>query len=69
MHRYVFLFWLLLWLPLTGLAGKWTPETLPMVHLKDARRYVCNPDGVLSQAAVDSTDNLLQALEKEKGVG
>ncbi len=68
MHRYVFLFWLLLWLPLTGLAGKWTPETLPMVHLKDARRYVCNPDGVLSQAAVDSTDMLLQALEKEKGV-
>ena len=39
-----------------------------MVHLKDARRYVCNPDGVLSQAAVDSTDLLLQALEKEKGV-
>lgn len=68
MHRYVFFFLFLLWLPLTVAAEKWTPETLPMVHLKDARRYVCNPDGVLSQAAVDSTDLLLQALEKEKGV-
>lgn len=39
-----------------------------MVHLKDARRYVCNPDGVLGQAAVDSTDALLFALERDKGV-
>lgn len=39
-----------------------------MVHLQDARRYVCNPDGVLSPSAVDSTDAILRALESDKGV-
>lgn len=46
----------------------WTPENLPMVHLQDARRYVCNPDGILSQEAVDSLDRELALLEKETGV-
>ena len=46
----------------------WTPETLPMVHLQDASRYVCNPDGILSQEAVDSLDRELALLEKETGV-
>ncbi len=39
-----------------------------MVHLKDARRYVCNPDGVMSAEAVAATDTVLAALEREKGV-
>lgn len=56
-------------LPLMAIAQRaWTAETLPMVHLQDARRYVCNPEGILSQAAVDSTDALLAKLEKEKGI-
>lgn len=55
-------------LPIRIEAEGWTPETLPMVHLQDARRYVCNPDGVLTQAAVDSTDALLYALERDKGI-
>lgn len=63
------LFLLLLILLPDGLrAGGWTPETLPMPHLQDARRYVCNPDGVLSAAAVDSTDALLARLERDKGI-
>lgn len=49
-------------------AKGWTPDNLPMVHLQDARRYVCNPDGVLSAGAVTRSDTLLAALEKEKGV-
>lgn len=61
---------LLLILGLTAMAARaaWTPETLPMVHLDDARRYVCNPDGLMSPVAVDSTDALLYRLEREKGV-
>lgn len=51
-----------------GQAEAWTPESLPMVHLQDARRYVCNPDGVLSPAAVDSADAVLARLESEKGI-
>ena len=47
---------------------KWTPETLPMVHLQDSTRYVCNPDGVLSVATQREVDALLLALEQAKGV-
>lgn len=49
-------------------AEEWTIETLPMVHLQDARRYVCNPDGVLTPKAVTTTDSVLQALERDKGI-
>ena len=60
---------LLLLLPMAVMAQKvWTAETLPMVHLQDSRRYVCNPEGILSQAVVDSTDLLLARLEREKGI-
>lgn len=62
------LLYVLLLFPSITWAKKWTPETLPMVHLQDARRYVCNPDGVLSPDAVANTDRLLQALERDKGV-
>lgn len=55
-------------LPFTVAAEKWTPETLPMVHLQDARRYICNPDGILSEQSVKTGDLLLQSLEKDKGV-
>lgn len=55
-------------LPTVCAAGGWTPETLPMVHLRDARRYVCNPDDVLSPAAVDTVDAVLARLERDKGV-
>lgn len=48
--------------------AQWTVDKLPMVHLQDARRYVCNPDGVLSQAAVHAIDARLMALEKQTGV-
>ena len=48
--------------------AQWTVDKLPMVHLQDARRYVCNPDGVLSQAAVQAIDAQLMALEKQTGV-
>lgn len=58
----------LLLLPLTLWGEPWRVETLPMVHLKDARRYVCNPDGVLSAAAVDSLDARLRLLERDKGI-
>lgn len=51
-----------------GENGVWKAGDVEMVHLKDARRYVCNPDGVLSAAATDSIDRMLSRLEKEKGV-
>lgn len=68
MRRLLPLLLLLLLLPVSARGGKWTPETLPMVHLQDARRYLCNPDGVIGAAAADSIDHLLYALQHDKGV-
>ena len=34
-------------------------EDIPNVHVADRTRYVSNPDGVLSPAAVDSLDRML----------
>lgn len=58
----------LLLFAITAKAEKWTPETLPMVHLQDARKYVCNPDGILTERTIRETDLILENLEKEKGV-
>lgn len=69
MKTKIVLFLYLLLLPLSLHAQtRWSPENLPMVHLKDSRRYVCNPDGVLSQQATASTDSLLMELEKDTGI-
>ncbi len=49
-------------------ATLWTPETLPMVHLQDARKWVCNPDGILSTSVVDSVDQIINHLNETKGI-
>lgn len=68
MYKVYTLFLLLLLQSLQTFAEKWTPETLPMVHLQDARRYVCNPDKILKPSTVSQADSILWALEKDKGV-
>ena len=68
MYRYFIITLLFILSAASSSARKWTPETLPMVHLKDATKYVCNPDGILKPATVDSADALLSALERDKGV-
>lgn len=49
-------------------AKVYTPSTVPMVHLQDARCYVCNPDGILSQAACDTIDAIFREVEDSTGV-
>ncbi|MBQ8673495.1 MAG: TPM domain-containing protein [Bacteroides sp.] len=46
----------------------YTTENIPKVHLQDARRYACNPAGILSTAACDSIDRMLYALEQQTGI-
>lgn len=46
----------------------WSVHNLEMVHLQDKDRYVCNPDDVLSQEAVDMMDAKLAQLESEYGI-
>ena len=43
-------------------------EEIPMVHLQDRTRYVSNPDGVLSEAAVAVMDTTLFSLEQKTGI-
>lgn len=43
-------------------------EDIPMVHLQDARRYVSNPDGILSETTVYAIDTALYALERKTGI-
>lgn len=68
MKKLIFALIIILATASTALAKGWTPETLPMVHLQDSTRYVCNPDGVLSQATVDSLDFMLRGLKNARGV-
>lgn len=44
------------------------PEDIPLVHLQDKRRYVSNPDGVLSPRTVEAIDTTLFALEAHTGI-
>ena len=46
----------------------YTTDNIPKVHLQNKMRYVCNPDGILSQTACDSIDRMLYALEQQTGI-
>lgn len=54
--------------PLSAATTYWTPEDLPMVHLQDSTRFVCNPDGILRPETVQATDLILGRLKLKKGV-
>ena len=51
-----------------GIAKRYTVKDIPMVHLQDRMRYVSNPDGILSSAAVATMDNILYELEQQTGI-
>ena len=49
--------------PLWAQATVWSADNLQMVHLQDRERYVCDPDGVMSQALRDTADHYLRRLQ------
>lgn len=49
-------------------AATYTPDDLPIPYLKDKTQYVSNPDGILSQNAVDSLNLWLGQMERDHGV-
>ena len=49
-------------------AKVYKPSDIQPVHLEDRNRYVCNPDGILSEAAVDSIDAAFRIIEDSTGV-
>lgn len=59
---------LLIFTTLLVAAKVYKPADISPVHLLDANRYVCNPDGILSQAAVDSIDAAFRTIEDSTGI-
>ena len=49
-------------------AATYTVDNLPIPYLQDKTQYVSNPDGILSQTAVDSLNLWLGQMEREHGV-
>lgn len=49
-------------------ATVWSADNIPMVHLQDHNRYVCDPDDIISPADLDSADVYLKRLDKECGI-
>lgn len=46
----------------------WSAEDIPMIHLQDRMRYVCDPENLMSRDSRDSADFYLRHLEKDCGV-
>ena len=49
-------------------AKVYKPADITPVHLQDCNRYVCNPDGILSQEAVDRIDAAFRTVEDSTGI-
>lgn len=49
-------------------AKVYKPADITPVHLQDRNRYVCNPDGILSQEAVDRIDAAFRTVEDSTGI-
>jgi len=49
-------------------AKVYTVDNLPMVHLEDRNRYVCNPEGILSSQTTDEIDQMFRLLEDSTGI-
>ena len=68
MTKKLFGFLLLSVISLAVFAAGHKPADIPMVHLHDKTKYACNPDGVLSDAAIARIDSTLSWLEANKGI-
>ena len=55
-------------LALTCQAKEYEVKDIVMVHLQDKTRYVCNPDGILSESCITKMDSILYSLEQKTGI-
>lgn len=72
MNKRISLLCLALFSAILVLGKVWTPATLPVInqntHDSTQVSYVCNPDGILDQAVVDSINEIMFQLNTKKGV-
>ena len=52
----------------TAGATVWKPTNIPVAHIADRNRYVCNPEGIISQEVTDSIDAIFRAIEDSTGI-
>lgn len=64
--RYI-LFFVFTFFCVCVLGKGYSPENLPL-RTNGELTYVCNPDKILTQETVDSLNNILLSLERDKGV-
>lgn len=67
MKRFALVLFLILG-TLLATAKVYKPSDIRPVHLQDRNRYVCNPDGILSQDAVDRIDAAFRTVEDSTGI-
>lgn len=65
MSYILFALFLTLTSPLSMSAKSYSPKDVPMVHLSDKTRYVCDPDGFISRDAIFKMDSMLAHLEQQ----
>jgi uncharacterized protein len=53
---------------LSAVAKVWSADDIPMIHLQDSTRYVCDPENIIPTASRDSADALLYKLHHECGI-
>ena len=49
-------------------AKVWSADDIPMIHLQDKTRYVCDPENIMGEANRDTADYYLRKLQTECGV-
>ena len=50
--------------PNTWQKTEWSADDIPMVHLRDSTRYVCDPENIMQEVYRDSADMVLAQLER-----
>lgn len=68
MRKFLFILLCIFLSAISAFATKWSAETLPMEYLRDHTKMVCNPDNVLSDNAVNTTNYMLQSLKQKRGI-
>lgn len=53
---------------MTVIAKVWTPTTIPIVHLEDSTRYVCDPENILLPETTFAIDSIFRALQDSTGI-
>ncbi|MGL4518956.1 MAG: TPM domain-containing protein [Phocaeicola sp.] len=67
-RTYILFLFVLLLSSFAAVAKEYTVKEVPMVQLQDKRRFVSNPDQILSAQTVATIDQMLYQLQEQTGI-